>query len=160
MGTLLDVQGKEHHPALDFGEGDLGSVAKLKDAQTGDMLADKEVAIESPEFGFPEPVMSFAITPKSKGDKEKVATAIRRLAEEDPTLSPPARSADRRGDPLGHEPDARRSRARAAKRRFGVEIESIRHASRIARRFAARRARTAATRSRRVGEGNSATVTS
>src|SRR6187397_2442661 len=35
MGTLLDVQGKEHHAALDFGEGDLGSVAKLKDAQTG-----------------------------------------------------------------------------------------------------------------------------
>ena len=57
MGTLLEVQGKEHHPALDFGEGDIGAVAKLKEAQTGDLLTDKEVAIESPDFGFPEPVM-------------------------------------------------------------------------------------------------------
>ena len=38
MGTLLELQGKEHHPALDFGEGDIGAVAKLKDAQTGDLL--------------------------------------------------------------------------------------------------------------------------
>ena len=123
MGTLLDVQGKEHHAALDFGEGDLGSVAKLKEAQTGDLLADKEVAIESPEFGFPEPVMSFAITPKSKGDEEKVATAIRRLAEEDPTLRL------RRDQQTGEEILSGMSQMHVevalerAKRRFGVEIE-------------------------------------
>ena len=86
LGSLLELQGKEHKPALDFGEGDIGAVAKLKEAQTGDLLVDKEVAIEVPNFGFPEPVMSFAITPKSKGDEEKVASAIRRLAEEDQTL--------------------------------------------------------------------------
>src|SRR6187431_736158 len=86
IGALLELQGKEHKPALDFGEGDLGAVAKLKEAQTGDLLVDKEVAVDVPEFEFPEPVMSFAITPKAKGDEEKMATAIRRLAEEDPTL--------------------------------------------------------------------------
>ena len=123
MGTLLDVQGKEHHPATDFGEGDLGSVAKLKEAQTGDLLADKEVAIETPDFGFPEPVMSFAITPKSKGDEEKVATAIRRLAEEDQTLRL------RRDQQTGEEILSGMSQMHVevalerAKRRFGVDIE-------------------------------------
>src|SRR5262245_13554418 len=123
MGTLLDVQGKEHHPAGEFGEGDLGSVAKLKDAQTGDLMADKEVTIEAPEFGFPEPVMSFAITPKSKGDEEKVATAIRRLAEEDPTLRL------RRDQQTGEEILSGMSQMHVevalerAKRRFGVDGE-------------------------------------
>jgi elongation factor G len=123
MGTILEVQGKEHHPALDFGEGDIGAVAKLKDAQTGDLLTDKEVTIESPDFGFPEPVMSFAITPKSKGDEEKVATAIRRLAEEDQTLRL------RRDQQTGEEILSGMSQMHVevalerAKRRFGVDIE-------------------------------------
>jgi elongation factor G len=123
LGTLLDVQGKEHHPALDFGEGDLGAVAKLKEAQTGDLLADKDLDLEVPEFGFPEPVMSFAITPKSKGDEEKVASAIRRLAEEDPTLRL------RRDQQTGEEILSGMSQMHVevalerAKRRFGVDVE-------------------------------------
>jgi elongation factor G len=123
MGSLLELQGKEHKPALDFGEGDIGAVAKLKEAQTGDLLVDKEVEVEVPDFGFPEPVMSFAITPTAKGDEEKVATSIRRLAEEDPTLRL------RRDQQTGEEILSGMSQMHVevaldrAKRRFGVDIE-------------------------------------
>src|SRR5205814_180770 len=86
VGQLLALQGKEHEQAKEFGTGDIGAVAKLKDTTTGDLLLDHERDIEVPELDFPEPVMSFAITPKSKGDEEKIATSLRRLAEEDPTL--------------------------------------------------------------------------
>ena len=50
------------------------------------MLVDHEVPVEPPHIDFPEPVMSFAVTPKAKGDEEKMATGLRRLHEEDPTL--------------------------------------------------------------------------
>src|SRR5436305_1810780 len=59
----------------------------LKDAVTrGDLLLDHEEPVELPRIDFPEPVMSFAVTPKAKGDEEKVASSLRRLSEEDPTL--------------------------------------------------------------------------
>src|SRR5881227_2044421 len=86
VGQLLALQGKEHTQEQSFGAGDIGAVAKLKDTTTGDLLLDAEREVETPELGFPEPVMSFAVTPKAKGDEEKVGTALRRLSEEDPTL--------------------------------------------------------------------------
>ncbi len=86
VGQLLTLQGKEHTQETGFGPGDIGAVAKLKETTTGDLLLDAERDVETPEIGFPEPVMSFAVTPKAKGDEEKVATALRRLSEEDPTL--------------------------------------------------------------------------
>jgi elongation factor G len=86
VGALLTLQGKEHEPAKEFGAGDIGAVAKLKETTTGDLLLDSERQVELPKLDFPEPVMSFAVTPKAKGDEEKVASSLRRLAEEDPTL--------------------------------------------------------------------------
>jgi elongation factor G len=86
LGGLMLLQGKEHEKADAFVEGDIGAVAKLKDVQTGDLLADHERDISPPQLDFPEPVMSFAVTPKTKGDEDKVAQALRRLHEEDPTL--------------------------------------------------------------------------
>jgi elongation factor G len=86
IGQLLTLQGKEHEQATEFGPGDIGAVAKLKDTLTGDLLLDAEKDLEEPSIDFPEPVMSFAIAPKAKGDEEKLASALRRLSEEDPTL--------------------------------------------------------------------------
>jgi elongation factor G len=86
LGQVLQVQGKEHTQVPELGEGDIGAVAKLKETQTGDVLLDAEREIDVPEIGFPEPVMSFAVTPKAKGDEEKMAAGLRRLSEEDPTI--------------------------------------------------------------------------
>src|SRR5438094_4333862 len=86
LGQLLELQGKEHTQTTDLGPGDIGAVAKLKETQTGDVLLDAERQIELPQIGFPDPVMSFAVTPKAKGDEEKMATGLRRLSEEDPTI--------------------------------------------------------------------------
>ena len=86
FSQLLLLQGKEHSPADVLQAGDIGAVAKLKDVMTGDLLVEKDDASEAPALDFPQPVMSFAIAPKAKGDEEKMATALRRLAEEDPTL--------------------------------------------------------------------------
>ena len=122
-GSLLQLQGKEHTPVKEFGEGDLGGAAKLKEVQTGDLLLDREVGVEAPPLQLPDPVMSFAVTPKIKGEEEKVATAIKRLAEEDPTLRL------RRDPQTGEEILAGMSQMHVevalerAKRRFGVDVE-------------------------------------
>jgi elongation factor G len=87
LGQILALNGKENAAVDQLCVGDLGAVAKLKDVVTGDVLVDHEVPVEPPHIDFPEPVMSFAITPKAKGDEEKMAMGLRRLSEEDPTLS-------------------------------------------------------------------------
>ncbi len=123
IGALMTMQGKDHERADGFGAGDIGAVAKLKDVQTGDVLVDAEHDLEPPAIGFPEPVMSFAVTPRTKGDEDKVAQALRRLAEEDPTLRM------RRDQQTGEELLSGMSQVHVevavdrAKRRFGVEME-------------------------------------
>jgi elongation factor G len=87
LGQILALNGKENAPIDELCVGDLGAVAKLKDVVTGDVLVDHEVPVEPPHIDFPQPVMSFAITPKAKGDEEKMAMGLRRLSEEDPVLS-------------------------------------------------------------------------
>jgi len=72
--------------ADEFGAGDIGAVAKLKETHSGDVLSSKDAGITFPQPALPAAVMAFSIEPKSKGDEEKVATALRRLQEEDPTL--------------------------------------------------------------------------
>ena len=69
----------------EFKAGDIGAVAKLKDTKTSDTLADKAAGITFPQITLPEPVLSFAIEPKSRGDEDKISPAMHQLEEEDPT---------------------------------------------------------------------------
>ncbi len=86
IGQLLTFEGHQTGHANDFGPGDIGAVAKLKETKAGDWLASRDEPIEMPSIKLPAPVMAFAVEPKSKGDEEKVFTALRRLQEEDPTI--------------------------------------------------------------------------
>jgi elongation factor G len=86
VGQLLVSRGKDHEQVPELGAGDIGAVAKLKETRAGDVLADKDRRISFPPLDLPAPVMAFAFEPKTKGDEEKAASAIRRLGEEDPTL--------------------------------------------------------------------------
>jgi elongation factor G len=86
IGTLLTFEGGGTGHPTEFGPGDIGAVAKLKETKAGDWLAARDEPIEMPSIKLPAPVMAFAVEPKSKGDEEKVFTALRRLQEEDPTI--------------------------------------------------------------------------
>src|SRR5215213_1380256 len=86
MGQLLVPQGKEVTHTDEFGPGDIGAVAKLKETRAGDWLADRDQPISMPSIALPAPVMAFAIEAKAKGDEDKVFSSLRRLQEEDPTI--------------------------------------------------------------------------
>jgi elongation factor G len=86
LGQLLTFEGHETGHATEFGPGDIGAVAKLKETRAGDWLAARDEPVEMPKIKLPAPVMAFAVEPKSKGDEDKVFTALRRLQEEDPTI--------------------------------------------------------------------------
>lgn len=83
LATIQVVQGKNMSPVPELRAGDLGAVVKLKDTLTGDTLADPAHPISYPALAHPEPFISFAIEPKSRGDEEKISTAMARIMEED-----------------------------------------------------------------------------
>jgi len=84
IGQLLVFSGKESGHADEFGPGDIGAVAKLKETRAGDWLAERDEPISMPAIELPAPVMAFAM--EAHGDEDKVFTALRRLQEEDPTI--------------------------------------------------------------------------
>jgi len=86
VGHIGWLQGKTQKAMDALGPGEIGVVAKLKDTLTGDTLCDEASPIVLSGIAFPEPAISFAIQPKSRGDEDKISTALHRMAEEDPTL--------------------------------------------------------------------------
>ncbi len=86
LGQLGQPLGKELKSRGELGAGDIGAVAKLKETRAGNVLCAGQEEIAFAPLDLPNPVMAFAYEPKSKGDEDKAAAAVRRLTEEDPTL--------------------------------------------------------------------------
>ena len=86
MGKTLMVCGKKQVEVDEIGAGDIGAVAKLTTARTGDTLCEAGRVIRLPQAKFPKPSMFRAIKVTKKGDEGKIGGALARLMEEDPTL--------------------------------------------------------------------------
>ncbi|HEB76100.1 MAG TPA: elongation factor G [Nitrospirae bacterium] len=86
IGQVFHLLGKKHVPAQVLGPGEIGGVAKLKATNTGDTLCDPSNPVVFDRVRFSEPIISYAIAPKSKGDEDKVSSGLHRILEEDPTL--------------------------------------------------------------------------
>jgi elongation factor G len=85
IGRLLRMYADRREDIDEVGAGDIGAVLGLKDSFTGDTLCEVDDPIVLERITFPEPVISIAIEPKSAIDQEKMANALQRLSEEDPT---------------------------------------------------------------------------
>lgn len=97
INTTQDKKEKVNHIYTMFGKkqldveeiyaGDIGAFAKLTDSITGDTLCDPKQKVEYVNIDFPKPVISMAVSPKSKGDEDKLGSGLQRLKEEDPTIT-------------------------------------------------------------------------
>lgn len=86
ISRLLEMHANQRKEKEEFYTGDIAACIGLKKASTGDTLCSPDHPILLEKMEFPEPVISMAIEPKSKADREKLATALGALSEEDPTF--------------------------------------------------------------------------
>ncbi|MFH2099530.1 MAG: elongation factor G, partial [Pseudomonadota bacterium] len=86
FGQLLNILGKEQKPCSGAGPGAIVAVAKLKETVTGDTLCDEGAKIRYESIPLPNPVISYAVAPKAKGDEEKIFSSLAKILEEDPSL--------------------------------------------------------------------------
>jgi elongation factor G len=86
IGQVFYLMGKKHVPVQSVGPGEIAATVKLKETNVGDTLCEEHHSIILPQVKFAEPIISYAIEPKSKGDEDKVSTGLHRILEEDPTL--------------------------------------------------------------------------
>jgi elongation factor G len=86
FGHLIVLEGKTQTHVPELHAGDLGAVAKLKDTHTNDTLGDRQANFVPDPITFAEPVLAYAIQPKSRGDEDKIGPAMQRLREEDPSI--------------------------------------------------------------------------
>ncbi|MBF0539410.1 MAG: elongation factor G [Nitrospirae bacterium] len=86
IGHVHYLLGKKQIPAQVLGPGEFGVVTKLKETLTGDTLCDEAHPFVFTPMKFAEPIISYAIEPKTKGDEDKVSTGLHKILDEDPTL--------------------------------------------------------------------------
>ena len=86
MHQVSTMRGKEQEPVKEVPAGDIAAVAKLADTSTGDVLGTRGADLDVAPLHAPEPTLAVAITAKSKGDEDKLANALHRLADEDPSI--------------------------------------------------------------------------
>ncbi|HUR50338.1 MAG TPA: elongation factor G [Acidimicrobiales bacterium] len=87
LHTLVTLKGKEQLAVKELAAGDIGAVAKLAHTITGDTLAPKGTPVAVPRPQAANPALTIAIVPHSKGDEDKLMTALHKLCDEDPALS-------------------------------------------------------------------------
>jgi elongation factor G len=86
VSTLVEINGKAQKPVSELSAGELGAVVKAEPLRTGDTVAAPGDPVQYPELVLPEPVMPYAISPRSKGDEDKLTSSLGKLTEEDPTF--------------------------------------------------------------------------
>jgi len=86
IGQVFTMRGKNQIQMEEVVAGDIACVAKLQNTITGDTICDRSDSIVFPDLQFPEPVISYAVEPKTKGDEDKVSSGLARFLEEDPTF--------------------------------------------------------------------------
>jgi elongation factor G len=85
IGQLLLLHGKEQEPIGELEAGEIGAIAKLAVTVTGDSLSSKENSLTLPDLTFPEPTLTVAIEPLTKGDLDKMGPALQRMLDEEPS---------------------------------------------------------------------------
>ena len=86
VGQIYEPKAKEQVSVSEIVTGDIGVIPKLTVTQTGDTLSQKDNPSSLPRIEFPEPVFGLAVTPRTQADLDKMAEALNRIAEEDPSL--------------------------------------------------------------------------
>jgi len=86
VGRLLRMHANKREEVPEFYSGEIGAIVGLKYTLTGDTLCDESRPIILEKMEFPDPVISVAVEPKTKADQEKMALALQKLAEEDPSF--------------------------------------------------------------------------
>lgn len=87
IGKIFRLFGKDQEPLEKVGPGEIVALAKLSATGTGDSLSSSDRPLSFPELKIPKPSLPMAVQPKSRGDEEKISTALSRFAEEDPTFT-------------------------------------------------------------------------
>ena len=123
IGQILRIEGKKQKPTGSASAGEIVAVAKFKETSTGDTLCDPKHPTVFPRPPAVEPVISFAIRPKTRNDEDKLGTSLARMIEEDPTVRFRKESQTREFILAGMGETHLEVVVEKLKRQYGVEVE-------------------------------------